>query len=269
MMSKFKEKNKALYFFFISIFLGLMLQFHYQFVLIILGLIIYYFFIQKLPLKYLGILFLGIAIGFSPIIIFELRNNFYNTRTIILFLQNWSQVDKPGGGFTPHYYLATSFFVLISGLVVFRKKIDLLSKENFKYIILLFTVILLFLSVKQNIAKTTNSYWSSAANWNYSTDYMIYQNIKSSNIKDNYNVANLVYDAKSIVVKYLLKRDKVNINYDDYYGNKYLFVISKPGAYEKDPAYEVEQVKPRKLLSTWKINNYYEMYLLERLPKSD
>ena len=267
-MSRFKTKKSILNFSILSLLLGLMLQFHYQFVLIILGIIIYYFLIEKIHIKYLAIIVVGVIIGFSPIIIFELRNNFYNIRTIILFLQNWNQVDKPGGQYTPHYYLALSFFALIALLAFFRNKINKISSKNFLYLITSLSVILLFFSVSANITKPTSSYWSSAANWNYPTDYKIYQIIKSTGIKNDYNVANLVYDTKSIVIKYLLKVDHVDINYDDYYGNKYLFVISKPHVYEKDPAYEVDMFRPRKLLKEWKINDYYQMYLLERLPKN-
>lgn len=268
LMAKFKENRTFSKMILVSILLGLMLQLHYQFILIIIGIFIYYIFEEKINIKYSSLYVIGIIIGMSPLILFEVRNNFYNTNTIFLFINNWNYVERVASASIPHYYLSTSFFLLILICYVFRNKIEKLNKRIFTYIALLLSVILFFYSGYVNFQKPSTSFWSTTANWNYLDDYKIYQIIKSSNIKNNYNVANLSYDAKSVVVKYLLKRDKVDINYDDYYGNKYLFVISKPLAYEKDPAYEVDFFKPRKLLNTWKINDFYQMYLLERLPKN-
>ena len=43
----------------------------------------------------------------------------------------------------------------------------------------------------------------------------------------------------------------VLINYDDYYNNKYLFVISENDKYLSNPAYEVATFKHYKLLKQW------------------
>jgi len=267
LMAKLKENKSWIFVLLVSILLGLMLQLHYQFILVILGLFVYYIFIEKFSLKQISLFSLGIILGISPLILFELRNNFYNLNTIYLFITNWKDVERVASSSIPHYYLSTSFFVIILVLYLFRNVIEKLNKKLFIYGVFILGILLFTYSASINFHKPTSSFWASVANWNYQNDFKIYENIKKTGIEKDFNIANLAYDAKSMVVKYLLKRDKYDINYDDYYGNKYLFVISKPNVYEKDPAYEVDFFKPRKLLQTWKINNFYEMYLLERLPK--
>lgn len=266
-MARLKEHKNWSNVLYVSILLGLMVQLHYQFLLIILGIMVYYIFVEKLKAKQIFIFIFGIVIGVSPLILFELRNNFYNLNTIYLFLTNWKDVERVASSSIPHYYLSTSFFTIILTLYLLRKRIETINSKIFLYCVSLLGLFLFSYSASLNFSKPSSSFWSSTANWNYLYDYKIYENIKNSNIKNDFNVANLTYDAKSMVVKYLLKKDKYDINYDDYYGNKYLFVVSKPLAFEKDPAYEVDFFKPRKLLQQWKINDYYEMYLLERLPK--
>lgn len=51
-----------------------------------------------------------------------------------------------------------------------------------------------------------------------------------------------------------MKRDGLNINFNDYYNNKYLFVVYKDDTYMSDLAYEVNSFKPNKELKRWKIN---------------
>lgn len=256
-----KYKNTPL-FLLISFWLGLLLQFHYQFILIIIGFFTYYFLVKKLkPLNILAFVG-GIILGFSPLIIFDLRHQFYNLQTIILFLQHWNQVDKPGGYTVPHYYLTPSFFLIIVFLSLLSKKIN---KIQYAYIVF-FGLIIFAYGLVNNLGKPVHAYWAPTSPWNYLDEKRIYDNIRSTHLETDFNVANLAYyDTKSVVVKYFMKRDGYNINYDDYYGNKYLFVISEDKKYLVSPSYEVATFKPNKLLKRWIINPKFNMILLERL----
>ncbi len=276
LMGLFKKNVNKWTFLGISFWLGLLLQFHYQFVLVIFGLFIYYLVLLKANLKYVGLFILGLLIGFSPLILFELRNHFYNTSTTLLLLRNWNKLDKPGqGAYNAHYYLSLSFMLLLalSGLLKFllakfiSKKSWLLKNGDRIYIALLCLLIVIlsaWAATKYSPTPRT-AFWAASEDWNYLDDYKIYKFVKQTNIAD-YNIANLVYDTKAVVPKYLLKVDNVNINYEDYWHNKYLFVVEEKGKdYMTDPAYEVKYFAPSKLLQTWHINDRYNMYLLERL----
>jgi len=264
-MGLYKKYKSKWLFLLISSMLGFLLQFHYQFILIIFGFFIYYFYFVRVKLYYVFLFILGLLIGFSPLILFEFRNQFYNIQTIILYINHRNQLQSGGNLFTtPHYYLSISFM----GLIIFYSLIAkyLPSGKNFKILLTVLALIFISASALINFHKPEHSFWSYSTHWNYPDEYKVYTIIKSQHLK-NYNVANMTYyDVTSDVIKFLLKRDGVNINYTDYYHNKYLFIIAAHYYnYMSDPAYEVNTFKPSKVLKVWKINSTYNLYLRERL----
>ena len=70
-----------------------------------------------------------------------------------------------------------------------------------------------------------------------------------------------------MVIKFHLKKDGVKMNYEDYYHNDYLYVISKNADVFKDPAYELNTFVPNKLVKSWKLNEIYNLYLFKRVQK--
>lgn len=260
-MGWYKQKKTSLLFFCVSLMLGILFLFHYQFALIILGVFIYYFIIQRIGIKNLLIFISGITIGFSPLILFELKHNFYNTTTMLLFLRNWSQVGKPGNQNTPHYYTSISLIGILGVLGIFGS----LIKKIPGTLIYVFIILLGIYSFIHFYPQPKTAFWASTEGWNYLTEQKIYDIIKKTEIKTNFNVINQAYDNKAIVTKYFLKRDYYDIDYDDYYHNKYVFVICKKDNYKTDPAYEIANFQPNKVLNFWKINSIYNMYLLQRL----
>ena len=91
-----------------------------------------------------------------------------------------------------------------------------------------------------------------------------YEIIKTQNVK-NYNIVNHIYDNLSVVIKFHLRKDEVKINYDDYYHNDHLYVISKSEYVFEDPAYELNTFIPNKLVGRWKLNETYNLYLFKRI----
>lgn len=259
----YNKKKSPWIFLLISIFLGFLFQFHYQFIVVILGIAIYYFIIRRVSLKLLIHFFVGLLIGVSPLILFELRHEFYNINTLILLLTNYDKVSKAGGITTPHYYLSLSFMLLVCVLGLLQNRLP--KKRQFVIGSVVLALGLFAWSAVVNFQKPETAFWSYAPNWRYENTKKVYEIIKASKL-ENYNVADLTYyNTKASVVKYLLKRDNVEINYDDYYGNKYLFAIKASNTDLFDTmSYEVAFFKPSKLLNKWEINEHYNLYLLER-----
>lgn len=264
LMGLYKKKKSKKIFLLLAILLGFLFQFHYQFIVVILGIAVYYFIIRKESPKLLFHFFGGLLIGVAPLLIFEMRHDFYNIQTLYLLLTNYDKVTKAGGITTPHYYLSLSFMALVCLLGLLQNKLP--KKRQFVLLSVALGVTLFMWSAITNFQKPTTAFWSYAPNWQYEDEYKVYEIIKDSKL-ENYNVANLTYyNTKASVVKYLLKRDNVNINYDDYYGNKYLFVIKDSNTDLFDTmSYEVAFFKPSKLLQKWELNERYNLYLLERL----
>ncbi len=272
LMGLYKKRKKTWLFFALSTFLGILLHFHYQFIFVIVAVFIYYFFVVRLSRINILVFLGGLIAGLGPLILFELKHNFYNFRTGLLILEHPQESHRAGGVSTPHYYLSPVFLGLLAimGLCSW-----LLSKLLKKYHIslgnmqfMLFAAILaLFLFVRTafiNFPRPSHSFWAGTTYYNYLIDHKIYEIAKQENLK-NYNIANPTYDTLALVPKYLLKRDNVQLNYEDYYSNKFLYVIYESDQYMHDPAYEVHTFTPSKLIKKWRLNQRYSLYLLERM----
>ena len=196
---------------------------------------------------------------------------------MILFITHRSEVSVAGGVFTsPHYWVGISAFVLVAffGLLnvllsksKFRKNLSNVAKYK-KYLLLFFGLVLFTWSYKIYSPIPQKSFWQLSDHWNYLDDYKAYQIIKSENLQ-NYNIADFVYyDTLATVIKYLLMKDGVPIENQDYYHNKFLFVLSKNNYdFTWITSYEYRNFAPNKILKVWKINDYYNLYLFQRLPQ--
>lgn len=254
LMGLFEQRKNKFLFVFLSIFMGFLLQFHYQFIIIILGLFIYYFFVLKIKFSYLIIFISGFLIGFFPLILFEIRNNFYNLRTIILYLNNPGTNRSINLNEIPHYFLSLSLF---SFIILF----SLLSKLKRLFLYTLF-IILFIWSLILYLPKPAQGF-RAAKNWSYLDEEKAYKIIQEQNLT-NFNIVNLAYDTLATVQKYLLKRDLYNIDFDNYRDNKFLYIVNSDANFMNNPAYEVNTFKPSSIIRQWPINAYYTLYLLKR-----
>ncbi len=85
-----QKKTNLIQFFLLGTIVGLALNFHFQavaFVFVTLVLVIYYYPLTK-ALRSLAVFFAGVTFLISPILIFELRHNFYNLQGIFLLLKD-------------------------------------------------------------------------------------------------------------------------------------------------------------------------------------
>jgi hypothetical protein len=265
-MGSFKKTNRQKTFLLLAILLGISLQLHYQFILVIVGLFLYYFVVYRVNVKYVLTFIIGLAIGFSPLILFELRNNFYNIKTVFFILQNYEKANKADARLTPHYYLTISFFTILVIMALINANRSYFKKQPniYKHFLISLTIFLFCWAAVKNFKRPVEAFWAPVEKWNYLYDYKIYEIVKKNNL-NNFNIANLAYDTISVVPKYLLKKDKIITNYDDYWHNKYLFVINKDDQYFNNPAYEVKYFHPSRLINKWKLNKQYTMFLLERV----
>lgn len=252
----YKQKQKSVYLFLIFFFSGFLTQFHYQFIIITVVLFIYFFLKSNKKLKYLFISSLGFIIGFLPMIIFELKNSFYNFKVLSEYLQ----LPKKGTDltFVPHRYLSLSLILLIIIAGYLKKYLTDIFLITFASILLVTDLVLYVPKPKQA--------YGMAKNWNYLMEEKAYSIIRNENI-NNINIVNLAYDNLSVVIKYLLKKDGYKTDYDDYYHNDYLFIISHDNNIFNNLAYEVNTFRPNEKIKKWKLNDYYSLYLFKRVQK--
>ena len=259
LMGLYKTKPKDINLFFIFAYTGILMQFHYQLVIVLFILFIFYSFIKHFNIKSILIMVGGFCVGFSPMILFELKNQFYNLHIVRDYL--FSSKSHSGQPFEilPHRYLAISIFLFALISTYLRKYIS--------YVLIIITVmVLIILDTYIYFPKPSHGFGMSP-NWNYLMEKKAYEIIKKQNVK-NFNIVNHIYDNLSIVIKFHLKKDGVKMNYDDYYHNEYLYVISKNEDIFKDPAYELNTFVPNKLIKNWKLNDTYNLYLFKRITSS-
>lgn len=234
---------------------GFILQFHYQFLIILISLGIYYLSTSKTKVL-VGILFsFGVLVGVSNLILFEFRHDFYNLKTLVLFFQNQKAVDEnPLSSPSDYYLLSLLFFALLvlAGLSAKR------SLPVFSFLLIL---IILDLYIYLPVPK---SGFRMSPNWIYLSELKAHQIITSQNLS-SYNVANLIYDPKAEVQHYLLQKNGQDINANDYTSNEYLFILSTAQELGQTQAYEVASHKPFQIISTWPIVNQYNLYLTKKL----
>lgn len=236
---------------------GVLLLFHYQFVLVILLLLAYIFFLCEKSIKNVILFLLCAIIGFSPMLLFEVRNHFYNTQTLILFLQHFNEVfGKKGTTLNDYYFLSIFLVCAAIGLYMIRKYI---SRQ---YIVIFFTT--LFIIDAFLYYKVPENAFGMAKDWNFDQEMKTSLIIRSQNV-NNFNIANTIYDTPAAVQKYLLQiagqEDKLA---KDYWRNKYLFVLSSSAEFRNDSAYEVRYFRPSVIRKKWGINKTYSLYLVER-----
>lgn len=253
-MGLYKKYKRKLYLFLVFFLAGILIQFHYQALVVVVILLLYY--VRKSNEKLLStiIAIFGLSVGSSPLIVFEVKNQFYNLKVLLEYIQ---YTKKPSDFFfIPHRYLSISLLLLVVTLPFYKRFITI--KSLFSIGIFLFLLDLFFyLPLPKNA-------FGMSQNWNYPMEKKAYEIIKKEHLK-SFNIVNHIYDNKSVVIKYLLKVDAYDIDYDDYYHNRYLFVVSNSDKIFKDPAYEINTFWPNEKLKQWKLNKVYNLYLFKRL----
>lgn len=254
--SMYSKKRRWSWLFLESILLGILLMFHYQYFVVIGIFLGFHLINKKFGFRDLTIFVVGIILGFSPMILFELRHNFYNLRTLLMFMNEKNGIFGQGGGLNQsHYYLSISLAALALSMSLKQFKV--------RWIFVGFLSISLFVfSLVKYSSKPTNGFGMNQ-NWNYLLELKVNEIIRSNDLID-YNVANLIYNTKASVQKYLLKINGVNIDEENYLSNMYLYVITDQTSPLDDPAYEVNGFKPSTFIKTWDINNYYRLFLYQR-----
>lgn len=251
-----KNKLKNKYLFFIFIYVGILMQFHYQIAIIAVVLFLYYLCVKHFTVKSILIMMGGFCVGFSPMILFELKNQWYNLHVI----RDYFFSAKPRSGqpfeILPHRYLAISIFALSMIVMYVRKYISY-------FLIIVIAAIFIVMDAFIYLPKPSHGFGMSP-DWNYRLEKKAYEIIKSQQVK-NFNIVNHVYDNISIVIKFHLKKDGVKMDYDDYYHNDYLYVISQTPKVFDDPAYELNTFTPNQLIKQWKLNQKYNLYLFKRI----
>lgn len=250
----FRKRFSLFIFLLLSVLNGILFQLHYMYVFSVIGLFLYFFVVKKYSWKYLFIYLVGFFLGALNLIVFEVRHHFYTIQTLMLYKTHPNQLIRHW--FSWYYILPELFFIIIIFLYLFRKQIT-------TKVIIIFSIILTMISIPFIIIHAQQYHYPK--DWSYNDELRVYSIIKNNlNKYKDFNIFEF-YTADGNTLKYFLKKDNISIQYDDYYHNKYLYVVYKNDLYLNDVAYEVHSFRPSRMVQQWKINQFYRLFLLERL----
>lgn len=227
------EKNKNIWFIYWGTLGGICLQYHFQFGLIILATFIFLWF-RRLKIKKILSFVWGLFLGYFPLILFDLRNNFYNIKT---FGQWLCSNSNESFSFQIHYFL--SFVPLICiGIGWFLEKI--------KNKIIIIMVFLVFIIYSFNLKLNEKN-----SNWNYVVKKEIVANIIENGCPKNFNVATTIKgDTRAYDLRYLLNINGCkSMGVEEYPSTEKLFLIAPV---DRPP--ETETVWEVSSLGKFKIN---------------
>lgn len=258
LLVNWQQQPKQLKLIAIGIVLGLGLQFHFQYLLVSILVSGWLLWRCQLKIRQFLCLLLGFIVGYLPMIVFELRHDFYNLRTILLILQN-----QAAGGMTkllPHYWLA-----VILGLTIWLGMWLAKARKNNRLVYFSTLGLLLVFSWLWTPAWIKNQ--RSFADWGYQETKRTADIIIQQALPD-YNIANLLYgDTRAQAVRYLATvAGQPPLGVEEYEDNHFLFIISAE-PYEltvTNPVWEVSAIRPVELIDQWIINQSVKLFLLKR-----
>lgn len=255
-----RKRRSLARFFLIGGLLGFGLQFHYQYILAIIFTLIFIW--RQYRVKFKECLFLGwgLVIGYLPLIVFELRNDFYNLRTIGLILAH--QAGGLGNKLVPHYWLVVLWLITFLLAVVLAR----LFKKNrpFFFNIIGLTILFSFLLMPQWLEENYQPF----KNWHYKDELRSAEIIIEQDL-ENYNIANLLYgDTRAQAIRYLTTvAGAAPLGVEAYKDNQFLFVITSDRleTIKTYSIWEVDSIEPAQLLEQWIINDKVKLFLLKRI----
>ena len=228
-----------------GIIAGIGLQFHFQFGLIILLILGWLVYKKTGFIKFVA----GAAIGYSPLIIFDLRNHFYNVRTIA----EWLLGGKGSSlGFQTHYWLAILIIVLV-GVSWFLGKI---WDKNRIVIVGLLMGLMIFSVV--SVIKSQN--------YKYVDLEKAERIILEAKINDFEVAVTTGGDTRFYAMRYLLMKDGIKVmSVDEYPKAKVLYLMApfnRPPEIEK--VWEVSSLGKIKVINKVKINEKIDLYQIQK-----
>lgn len=261
MYQRFLNSINPLELFLLGISLGLGFGIHISYILAIAFFFIacLYRLLKKQKLIYLTPLVVGILIGYFPLVLFDLRHNFYNTSTMLTFLWEMLTTKKSGFSFETYHFI----FLMIPIYILLSQAL-----QKFVPTKIIVPLLLLYITLSFPSWHIFDSYAPGMPN---GTNLHTMKYISSLIAKDapmEFSVASIVDgETRAENLRYLLEfvDKKTPLASDKYPEAETLYVVSY---LDQDPlsksVWELDSIKPAKAVNTWQINDLIKITKLER-----
>lgn len=250
---------------FAGLFFGLGLSVHYGAVL--WGLLILYYLYADLKreafsFKRWALFVVGVVIAEFPLLLFELRHNFYNLRTIIFQLKYFELSAGYGFRFY-HYYLFPALPLLCRAYAIFLKKL----KNTFpSKIIAVSQVILILILLMESLGPKRESVFYPQG-WSLQTQKRVVDLIVNDR-EEHFEVATTINsDTRALELRWWLKqKGHQPMAVEDYDKADILYLVapeSRPP--ETEAVWEVKTLKPFEIIFSQDLGEGLTLYKLVRV----
>lgn len=256
------ESSRGIWFVILGVSLGLGFGFHISFSLWVLITFVICFVMlwRRKKISSLLLILFGFLLGNLPTIIFDLRHDFYNLRTMLTFLRESLRGGQSGFSFqTYHFVYFIVPLILILSQLIHRR----LSS---KFITLILMGYLLITASFWNLFAEYPKGMPSGTNLNYLKQI---SSLIVSDSRSDFEVASIVDgETRAENLRYILKylQHKPALGYDKYPEADILYVISyrNQNPLEKD-VWEINSLKPATVSSEWQINPLIKLTKIQRI----
>jgi len=254
-LDSYHHKKQTIFLFLASIIFGNAVSFHYSAVIWFIPLITVSALSKKkvLFVSFLSIIS-GTIIGALPIIIFEIRHQFYNLKTIYFIFTHF----KENSGLTPHYFVYPTLIFILYTFAYIQN----MFKDK-KIFIFLSTVSIFFIGY----IIPSPSPLDNLKGWDYPTQKQVAALIIDSNCPPNYNIAATIGgDTRSYDLRYLLTLQKCPpMEVESYPNAQTLFLIAPPTRPpQTETVWEIDSFRPFDITHQQEINDHLVLYRLNK-----
>jgi hypothetical protein len=257
-VAKYVKTRAFIWMLFVGITSGVCLQLHFQFLTIIfITLAVLFTQIKQGGLKTVAIYLSGLILGYSPILIFELRNSLFNIETAFLWLKHGSDNRTQ---FQTHYILVfIPLFSILAGWILNK-----LWKQK-KVFVIFFLIIFITYSAIYVFRK--NEAFGMPKSWNY---VMLEKSSKIIAAQNpiNYNIVNLLSgDTRFYSLRYLLTiAHNPPMAVEEYPQAQELFIISYENEQKtlNNPVWEMHSFADSQAKQSWRLSQNVYLYHLEK-----
>jgi len=257
-----RQKKQILTMFLIGFLWGLGLEFHLDFALAII-LSLYLIYRQKgFKIKETCALIFGFVAGYFPLIIFEIRHSFYNTKTLLLFLESILSGHNNRNFDLPNYYFFPLIPFFIWAITIILSKIKKINRLAPLALISIFAVYSLY-----SIIPTPKHGFLMVDGWNY-------QGVKKTekiildNKKNKYNIVDILTgDTRAMFLRAVLTTGKnPPLGTESYPTSNAIFIVTKLPIEQiaNSNLWEISVLRPFMITGDWNVQNDIHLYLFER-----
>lgn len=251
-----------------GLFFGLGLSIHYGAALWSL-LILYYLYAdlrrKTFSFRRWAFFVIGVVIAEFPLLLFELRHDFYNLRTIIFQIRYFELSAGYGFKFY-HYYLLPALPLLCKAYAIFLKKLKNIFPLK---IIVASQVILILVLLMESLGPKRESVFCPKG-WTLKMQQEVINFIVNDN-EETFEVATTINsDTRALELRWWLRQKGIKpLGVEEYNQAVVLYLVapeSRPP--EEETVWEIQSLRPFRIAKEVDLGEGYIFYKLRRLPKN-